>query len=625
MNVKNKQKQSGFTVTFKPSDKRVSSRPGETLLDCARRAGVRITSVCGGRGLCKTCVIRVTEGPVDLPSAADEEYFSKRELEQNWRRACQTFLAGDCSVEVSARSQATPTRTQVVSEDVYVQPDPVVRAIRGTVPSGTLKEPAGDDQRLKQTLNVKWPGAGHSIDFVTQKKLPFALRHNGGKVDAVSRFGEIIGLLPAKKIPLLGLAIDLGTTNIGAWLVDLRNGRTLKTMGFENPQGVFGADVITRLGYARQSPDTLAEVQKQVIESINEAALTLTEERGLQPDLITDVVVAGNTAMHHLFIGLPVDYLSVVPFIPAVSGPVDIKARELGLRVMPGAYVHMLPNIAGFVGGDHTAVLLAIGSSQEQQTVVALDIGTNTEISLLHRGKLSSVSCPSGPALEGGHIRCGMRSAPGAIESVRIDGDEVILRTIDNKPAVGICGSGVLDIVAQMHLAGITTVTGMMKAGHPRVRKPEGQRDLEFVLVDEEEAGGQAIVFTQSDVRSVQLAKGAILAGVRILLEDAGLTESQLDQVIIAGAFGNYIDIGSSITIGMLPDLPLDRYAQIGNAAGIGAKLALVSHSHRSEAESIATSSKYIELSGSKRFNKIFMHSMQFPVIKKNQPKEVLA
>lgn len=625
MNSGHRQKQSGFTVTFDPSGKRVTSRPGETLLDCARRAGVRVTSVCGGRGLCKTCVIRVTDGPVDAPSAADEEYFSKRDLEQNWRRACQAFLAGDCTVEVSARSQAAPTRTQVVSEDIYVQPDPVVRAIRGSVPAATLAKPAGDDQRLKQTLNKKWPGAGHTIDFVIQKALPDVLRDSAGRVEAVSRYGEIIGLLPSKKGPLLGLAVDLGTTNIGAWLVDLRNGRTLKTMGFENPQGIHGADVITRLGYARQSPKTLALVQNLVIDSINQAARELTRERGLTPDLITDVVVAGNTAMHHLFLGLPVDHLSVVPFIPAISGSVDIKARELGLDIMPGAYVHMLPNIAGFVGGDHTAVLLAIASSQEQQTVVALDIGTNTEISLIHQGRVSSVSCPSGPALEGGHIRCGMRSAPGAVESVRIQDEKVILKTIDNKPALGICGSGVLDIVAQMHLAGITTVTGMMQANHPRVRKPKGQRDLEFVLADEEEAEGQAVVFTQSDVRSVQLAKGAILAGIGILLEDAGLTETQLDQVIIAGAFGNYIDIGSSITIGMLPDLPLDRYAQIGNAAGIGAKLALVSHSHRSEAEAIAGSSHYIELSGSKRFNKIFMHSMQFPDTKKNQPKEVLA
>jgi len=618
-----KQKQPGFRVSFAPSGQRVTSIPGETLLDCARRAGVRITSVCGGRGLCKTCVIRVTEGPVNPPSTADEEYFSKRELEDNWRRSCQTFLAGDCTVAVSARAQAEPTRTEVESEDIYVHPDPVVHAIRGTVPVGTLTKPAGDDKRLKSTLNQKWPGAGHTIDIDVQKSMSGILRETNGRVAAVSRFGEIIGLLPQKKGPLLGLAIDVGTTNIGTWLVDLRNGRTLKTMGFENPQGLHGADVITRLGYARKSPAALETMQKLVIDSLNEAATALTRARGLKPELITDVVIAGNTAMHHLLIGLPVNYLSVVPFIPAVSGAVDIKARDLGLHVMPGAYVHMLPNIAGFVGGDHTAVLLAIDSAQEQHTVIVLDIGTNTEISLIHQGKLASVSCPSGPAFEGGHIRCGMRSAPGAIESVKIQGNNVELQTIDNQPPIGICGSGVLDMVAELHNAGIITVTGKMNAEHPRVRRPEGKRDLEFVLVDEVEGAGEAIVFTQSDVRSVQLAKGCISAAIQVLLEDAAITEEHLHQVIIAGAFGSYIDIGSSITIGMLPDLPLERYAQIGNAAGIGAKLALVSHSHRSEAEAIANGSNYIELAGAKRFNKLFMQSMCFPKIVNNQAKEV--
>ncbi|MBF8270247.1 MAG: ferredoxin (4Fe-4S iron-sulfur cluster binding protein) [Gammaproteobacteria bacterium] len=618
-----KQKQSGFRVSFEPSGQRVTSLPGETLLDCARRAGVRITSVCGGRGLCKTCVIRVTEGPVNPPSAADEEYFSKREIDDNWRRSCQTFLAGDCTVTVSARAQAVPTRTEVESEDIYVHPDPVVRAIRGTVPAGTLIKPVGDDKRLKATLNEKWPGAGHTIDIAVLKTMPEILRQANGRVDAVSRFGEIIGLLPQKKGPLLGLAIDVGTTNIGAWLVDLRNGRTLKTMGFENPQSPHGADVITRLGYARKSPVALQKIQNLVMDSLNEAATTLTGAYSLKPEQIADVVIAGNTAMHHLLIGLPVTYLAVVPFIPAVSGAVDIKARDLGLRVMPGAYVHLLPNIAGFVGGDHTAVLLAIDSSQEQHTVVVLDIGTNTEISLIHQGKLASVSCSSGPAFEGGHIRCGMRSAPGAIEKVKIRGNEVELQTIDNQPPIGICGSGVLDMVAELHLAGIITLTGKMNDGHPRVRRPEGKRDLEFVLVDEAEGAGDAIVFTQSDVRSVQLAKGAIRAAIQVLLEDAEITEAQLHQVTIAGAFGSYIDIGSSIAIGMLPDLPQERYAQIGNAAGIGAKLALVSHSHRSEAEAIANRCNYIELAGSKRFNKLFMQSMCFPKIVHNQTNEV--
>jgi uncharacterized 2Fe-2S/4Fe-4S cluster protein (DUF4445 family) len=608
-----RRKVTGITINFNPTGQRVTAFPGETVLDSARRAGVRITSVCGGRGLCKTCVIRVTEGPVNPPSAADMEYFSKRELEDNWRRSCQTFPAGDCTVTVSARSLAAPTRTEVESEDVYVRPDPVVRCIRGTVQPGTLTRPAGDDKRLKNTLNEKWPGAGHAIDVAVQKIMPQILRAAQGKVEAISRFGEIVGLVPQKKGPLLGLAVDVGTTNIGVWLVDLRNGRTLQTTGFENPQGPLGADVITRLGYARKSPAALEKIQKLIIDRLNQAIAAITAERGLGPELITDVVIAGNTAMHHLLIGLPVNYLAVVPFIPAVSGAVDIKARDIGLHVMPGAYVHLLPNIAGFVGGDHTAVLLAIGSKQERHTVVVLDIGTNTEISLIHQGRLSSVSCPSGPAFEGGHIRCGMRSAPGAIESVKIRGDDVTLKTIEHSPPVGICGSGVLDTVAQLHLAGITTVTGKMNTGHPRVRRPEGKRDLEFVLVDEASGGGEAIVFTQSDVRSVQLAKGAIHAAIRVLLEAADITEEQLDQVIIAGAFGSYIDINSSIAIGMLPDLPLERYAQIGNAAGIGAKLALVSHAHRSEAEAIADSCNYLELAGSNRFNKLFMQSMYFP------------
>jgi uncharacterized 2Fe-2S/4Fe-4S cluster protein (DUF4445 family) len=600
-------------IRFEPSGRSVSSLPGETLLDSARRAGVRVTSVCGGRGLCKTCVVRITAGPVNPPSPPDEEYFSRRELDEHWRRSCQAFPAGDCTVTVSARAQAAPTRTEVESEDVYVRPDPVVHAIRTAVPAGTLAAPAGDDQRLKITLNQKWPGAGHTIDIAVQKIMPALLRETRGRVNAITRFGEIIGLLPQKKGPLPGLAFDVGTTNIGAWLVDLRNGRTLKTMGFENPQGIHGADVITRLGYARQSPEALAKVQKLVIDSLNEAAAALAAARGLKPEQISDVVIAGNTAMHHLLIGLPVDYLAVVPFIPAVSGAVDIKARDLGLRVMPGAYVHLLPNIAGFVGGDHAAVLLAINSARERHTVAVLDIGTNTEISLLRQGRIATVSCPSGPAFEGGHIRCGMRSAPGAIESVKIDDANVEYKTIDDRPPIGICGSGVLDITAQLHSAGVTTMTGRMKDSHPRVRRPGRRRDLEFVVVNEEVTGADAIVFTQSDVRSVQLAKGAIRAAIQVLLETEQIEEHQLDQVIIAGAFGNYIDIGSAIRIGMLPDLPRERFAQIGNAAGIGAKLALVSHARRSEAASIAASSRYIELAGSKRFNKLFMQSMYFP------------
>ena len=433
---------------------------------------------------------------------------------------------------------------------------------------------------------------------------------------AIVRFGEIIGVIPPGKGPLPGLAVDIGTTNIGVLLVDLRNGRTLASRAVENPQTSHGADVITRIGKARSSPERQKQLHDLVVGGINDAVRELCDSQSLSPDQIVDVVVAGNTVMHHLLLQLPVEHLGAVPFVAASTSAIDVKARDIGIETAPGAYVHAIANIAGFVGGDHTAMLLAIGSDHEEKTVVALDIGTNTEISLIDKGRLLTISCPSGPALEGRHIRCGMRSAPGAIESVEIAGDRVRFKTIGNAPPVGICGSGVVDATAQLYLSEVVTRTGRMIREHPRVRIRDGQP--EFILADEREAQGTAIVFNQRDVRAVQLAKGAIRAGIQVLLDDAGLREDQIDQVIIAGAFGNYIDLASAVAIGMLPDLPLDRFAQVGNAAGIGAKLALVSYPHRATAQSIAASSQYIELAGSVRFNRAFMRAMRFPDRKKN-------
>jgi len=606
----------GHWVTFEPGGEHIWSLPAETLLDTARRAGVRIASVCGGRGLCQSCVVRVTEGPVGSPSPQDLEFFSADELADNWRRACQTLACGDCHVEISARARAAPMRTEVESEDVWVRPDPAVRLYPVKVAAPSLEYPAADDHRLLVALNEKWPGTCSRIDLDALRRIPGMLRACDGHVVAIVRFGEVIGLVQPAKTPLPGLAVDVGTTNIGVLLVDLRNGRTLASRALENPQTSHGADVITRIGKARASPERQKQLHDLVVAGINDAARELCDSQSLSPDQIVDVVVAGNTVMHHLLLQLPVDYLGAVPFVAASTSAIDVKAREIGITTAPGAYVHAIANIAGFVGGDHTAMLLAIGSDHEQKTVIALDIGTNTEISLIHQGKLSTISCPSGPALEGRHIRCGMRSAPGAIESVEISGDQVRVKTIGNAPPIGICGSGVVDATAQLYLAGLVNRTGRMTREHPRVRIRDKQP--ECVLADERETQGAAIVFNQRDVRAVQLAKGAIRAGIQVLLEDAGLREEQIDQVIIAGAFGNYIDLASAVAIGMLPDLPLDRFAQVGNAAGIGAKLALVSYPHRATAQSIAASSQYIELAGSVRFNRAFMRAMRFPDRKKN-------
>ena len=598
-------------VTFEPGHHQAWSLPGETLLDCARRTGVRVAAICGGRGLCKACVVRIAEGPVPPPSPADAEFFSTEEIDQNWRRACQVMPAGDCRIEISARATAIPMRVQVETEDVWVRPDPPVRICPVQVPEASLQHPVSDDHRLVTALNETWPGAGSRIDIEAARGLPQAIRAASGQVSAVVRFGEVIGVVPSSKEPLLGLAVDLGTTNIAALLVDLRTGRTLASRGIENPQTPYGGDVISRIGYARRSPEAPRQLRELAATGINRLACALCESLSLDPARIAEVTIAGNTAMQHLFLGLPVDHLGVAPFVAAVSGAIDVKARDAGITAMPGAYVHVLPNIAGFVGGDHTAVLLAIGGEHEQHTVIAIDIGTNTEMSLIHQGRMLSLSCPSGPALEGGHIRCGMRSAPGAIEAVRIRADRVEVETIGVAPPVGICGSGVLDTVAQLYSAGVLNAAGRMVKDHPRIRLLKNQPA--FVLADESETGGAPVVFTQQDVRSVQLAKGAIRAGVSVLLGEAGLENGDIGQFIIAGAFGAYIDLESAVAIGMLPPLPLDRFAQVGNAAGIGAKMALVSYPHRVTAQSIAASSRYLELSGSARFNDAFLKSIGFP------------
>lgn len=604
-------RQPGYQVIFEPGAQRVRSVPGETLLDCARRNGVRIASVCGGRGLCKSCVVQILEGPIAPPSEQDMEFFSAEELASRWRRACQTPVPGDCRVEVSARARATPMRSEIESEDVWVRPDPAARVFAVEVPRAALEHPVADDQRLLNALNEKWPGTGYRIDIGAARNLAAALRAFGGRVGAVVRFGEVVGVIPPGDEPLPGLAVDVGTTNMGVMLVNLRSGRTLGGIVTENPQGVHGSDVITRIGFARSAPGALKTLQRLVVDGINAAARELCAAHSLATDRIADVVVAGNTAMHHLLLGLPVDCLGAVPFVPTVASPIDIKARDIGIEAMPGAYVHAMPNIAGFVGGDHTAVLLAIDNGRDDRTAVALDIGTNTEISLIRHGQLSSVSCPSGPALEGGHILCGMRSAPGAIESVEILGEELRIKTIGDAPPVGICGSGVLDVTAQLYLSGIVSPTGRMTRDHPRVRMRKGRP--EFVLAGEKEGAGKAVVFAQDDVRAVQLAKGAIRAGIEVLLEHRGVREEEIDQLIVAGAFGNYMNLASAVTIGMLPALPPGRFAQVGNAAGIGAKLALVSYPHRAKAQAIAASSHYLELAGSKRFNSAFMKSMRFP------------
>jgi uncharacterized 2Fe-2S/4Fe-4S cluster protein (DUF4445 family) len=312
--------------------------------------------------------------------------------------------------------------------------------------------------------------------------------------------------------------------------------------------------------------------------------------------------------MHHLLLRLPVQQLVVAPYVPAVSSALDIKARDIKLHLAEGTYVHLLPNIAGYVGADHVAIILGTELWKAKGVVLALDIGTNTEICLSNNGDMTSVSCASGPAFEGAHIQYGMRAAAGAIERLRLVDDRVEYHTVAGAAPIGLCGSGILDALAELYLHGVVDQNGRM-GEHPRVRTHNGQR--EYVLISEEERnGGSAITVTQHDVRELQLAKGAIRTGIQALLEASSLSDEDIDEVIIAGAFGSYIDVSSAITIGMLPSLSLDRFRQVGNAAGTGARLALISRAQRVEAEKIARRVRYIELAAVPDFQDLFSQSM---------------
>jgi uncharacterized 2Fe-2S/4Fe-4S cluster protein (DUF4445 family) len=381
----------------------------------------------------------------------------------------------------------------------------------------------------------------------------------------------------------------------------LKSGDIAASLGLMNPQISYGEDVVSRIYTAGESAENAERMQRLLVDALNSTAAALCAEIGSDPSHIADAVIVANTAIHHLFLGLPVQQLGLVPYVPAVCSAVDIKARDIGLKTAPGGYVHMLPNIAGYVGADHVAMLLGIEMDKREGVTLALDIGTNTEICLNCRGKMKSVSCASGPAFEGAHIQFGMRAAKGAIERVCISGAQVEIQTIGGGAPVGICGSGLLDGIAQMLQNGVIDPSGRM-LDHPLVRKRNERR--EFVLV--QRPGKDDITISQKDVRELQAAKTAIRLGIQALLDDAGIVDSDIDRVIIAGAFGTYIDVQSAIAIGMLPPLPLERFQQVGNAAGTGARVALISQARRRTALEIASIDGYIELATIPDFNSKF-------------------
>ncbi len=596
-----------YNVDFEPVGKRGKCRDNESLLDCAHRLGVGIISLCGGLGKFHCCKIQILKGSVSKPTSNELESFSSQELKDGCRLACQAYINSDCKVRIPLESLTTPQRIQVEGPEISVDRELSINSYHIQTSSPSLSDLQADDKRIIETLNRQYNLHCKNIDIDVLRNLSSSLRSWNWEAQVSLKDNEVIAVNPLSSHQL-GLAIDLGTTTIVGYLLDISTGETLATQGIMNPQISCGEDIVSRITYAMESPAKAIKLQKTVVKALNQLVTDLCNKTNTKSKEILEAVIVGNTVMHHLLLHLPVEQLAVSPFIPVLGKALNIKARDIGLCIAPGAYVHLLPNIAGFVGADHVAMLLATEEIwKDKGLVIALDIGTNTEISLIDNGEISSVSCASGPAFEGAHIKNGMRAANGAIERVQLINNQVKYETIGGVPPIGLCGSGILDAVAQLYLAGIINRDGRIN-NRPRVRIHKKQR--EFVLVDEEEQGNsQAITIAQKDVREIQLAKAAILSGIKVLLQKRGHSEKEIKKVIIAGAFGSYINVMSAVSIGMLPLLSLDRFQQVGNAAGIGAKLALLSNNKRAEAQAIACKTSYIELAAAPNFEKIFLHA----------------
>ncbi len=584
-----------FRVRLANFDNEVEALTGETLLACARRAGVSLGSACGGHGVCASCVVRLLSGRVDpSPEQGNNAYGPGPAGE--WLRACLVRPASDCVVEVAPRALAAVVRNEVGCRDLQaVLPfAPTIRVVEVTIPMPGSEIGGGDQERLLAALS----GEGvERVDLEMLKRLPQELRKNGWQLRVVVRDRELIGFIPVGG-RALGLAIDLGTTNIAASVTDLESGDCLAISGRENPQATFGADLISRINHAVRTGDGALELHAVAVSAITLLAAELCDAAGAHPEEIVDIALCGNSAMHHLLLELPVSQLGRAPFVPAACAALDVKARDLGLALLPGAWLHVMPNIGGFVGGDHVATLLATEHRWSDGTSLVIDIGTNTEISLIHDGAITTASTASGPALEGGNISCGMRAAMGAVERVWLDRDGIRFRTIGEAPPVGLCGSGVVDALAVLRRAGVIDGRGYMRPDHPGVHESGGSRAFPLA---------PGVSFTQEDVRAVQLAKAAIRAGIDLLLREAGLGEDAIDRVVVAGAFGIYLDLPSAVDVGLLPPLPPERFEQVGNAAGIGVRMALASGDVRRHAQELAARCRHIELNRLPDFQKVFL------------------
>lgn len=593
-------------IAFQPVGRRVTVEPGATLLDAAQDAGVALSAVCGGVGVCGDCRVRVLRGQVSALNDTERDHLTDAELGEGMRLACQTVIedATAIVVDVPRESLSAAQRSQVEGEEIPLPVEPSIALHDLAIAPPSVDDLRGDWERVTGITPSEWQPSAPVL-----AQLPTVARANGWRARMASNGQRVVAFLPPDAVPL-GFAVDVGTTGLAAYLVNLQNGETLGIAGATNPQIAYGEDVMARLTLVVRDKDGARRLQAAIVDGLNELAAEVCRQASVQPARIVDAVTVGNTAMHHILLGLPTEQLGSAPYVPAISAPVLTPARDLGLRTAPGTLVYLPPNVAGFVGADHVAMLLATETAQQPGITLALDIGTNTEISINANGEMWSCSTASGPAFEGAHIRDGMRAADGAIERVLWQDDGMRWLTINQAPPVGLCGSGILDAVAALRQGGIVTPTGAMKRG---VAGVQGENhNVYYEIVPARRTGhGRAVTMSRSDVNEVQLAKAAIRAGIKLLAERVGLDETDIDRVIVAGAFGNYIDIENAIAIGMFPPLPVERFHQVGNAAGIGAKRLLINARERQRAAGLVARLRYIELTNHPDFTDRFSQAVR--------------
>ncbi|MHA1733951.1 MAG: ASKHA domain-containing protein [Promethearchaeota archaeon] len=619
-------------IIFEPISKRVSVPRGETIYTAVQKLGHALSTVCGGAGTCGKCKVVIAGNSDNLTPATEVErrLLSEEELAEGYRLACQSRVNGDVRVVIPPESLEKKGRILEGGKRVEVPLEPRTRKVHVHVTAPSLDAVVGDVERFFEAL----PNLEIELTPRVYRDLPAAIRRGGGEVTAtlLGRRGGTSKNSPGVGVELVlavqpgntvdqhyGLAVDVGTTTVVGYLLDMKTGGVVATSSTLNPQVAFGEDVITRITRAKKEKD-LRRLNRVILDCVTHLCEDACIQAGVPIESVHEVHVVGNTAMHHLFLGLPTDSLGMSPFTPVVQHSTDFTGEAIGLTNLERANVHTLPVIAGFVGADTVGVILAGNLEALEPLTLTIDIGTNGELVLGNREEgLVAGSCAAGSALEGAHVSSGMRAAGGAIEKVKVDPEtlEVTYSTINDEAPVGLCGSGILDITAELVRARVITRSGKFNrdkeiVGNPRV--VDGDAGPEFVVATASEStSGKPITFTQEDVRELQKAKAAFYTGAKLLLQEAGKGVGDLQQVLLAGAFGSYLDPENLHFIGMIPDLPLNSITQIGNAAGVGSQYSLLNSEYAAKAERVARETGYIELTTKPAFAREYAYAMYFP------------